>query len=69
MVFRFLENALNLCIFSHALLKTAGKILFKICFPQDQKCGESYDLEPIKVHIFILSTTSTKTGQIPYVIF
>ena len=46
MVFTFLENALNLYIFTHAAvphskLQTG---FFKIMFPQDKRGEENYDL-------------------------
>ena len=47
MVFTFLENTLNLCIFYScpgSPLKTPGRTILKICFPQDGKGGWSYDL-------------------------
>ena len=45
MVFTLLENALNLCIFTHASvpLKTLGKF-YENLFCQDEVVGENYDL-------------------------
>ena len=48
-VFTFLENVLNLCIFTHVpvpQLKTPGRIFWKFisCFHQDKRGGENYDL-------------------------
>ena len=46
MVFKYLENALNLCIFTHAPVlhsKLQARKL-KICFPQEKRGGENYDL-------------------------
>ena len=47
MVFTFLENALNLCIFTHTLVphaQNARQDFLKACFPQDNRGRENYDL-------------------------
>ena len=46
MVLTFLENALKLCIFTHAQspTQTTGTIFLKICTPLEVKGGENYDL-------------------------
>ena len=46
MVFTFLENAMNLCSFTHAPVPQS-KIqagFLKLCFSQDNRDGENYDL-------------------------
>ena len=45
MIFTFLENELNLCIFTHSPVphsKLQADFL-KICFPQAKRDGENYD--------------------------
>ena len=47
MVFTFLENALSLCVFTHALVphsKLQAEFL-KISFPQDERDAENYDYD------------------------
>ena len=46
MVFTFIENALNLCIYTHPPLAHSKLQVefFKICSPQHRRGGESYDL-------------------------
>ena len=46
MVFTFLENALNLCIFTHALVphQNSRQKFLKVCFSQAKRDGENYDL-------------------------
>ena len=46
MVFTFLENALNICIFTHAPVPHSKlqAEFFESCFLQDERGGENYDL-------------------------
>ena len=44
MVFTFQENALNICIFTHAPVPQFRQDFLKISLPQDEKGGENYDL-------------------------
>ena len=45
-MFRFLKNALNLCIFTHAPVPYSKfeAEFFENLFPQSEKGGENYDL-------------------------
>ena len=46
LVFTFLENALNLCIFTHAPVPSpqSRQNFLRICFAQDERGGGNYDL-------------------------
>ena len=46
MVFTFLENALKLCIFTHAQFPTQNsrQNFLEICFLQAERGGKNYDL-------------------------
>ena len=45
LVFTLLENALNICIFMPLFpTQNSTQDLLKICFPQDEKGRENYDL-------------------------